>query len=38
MGGGELLNLLIERDMFDEGFTRFYVAEMWSFVLSLVHD
>jgi hypothetical protein len=31
MGGGDLLNLLIERDVFDEGFTRFYVAEVWSF-------
>jgi hypothetical protein len=28
MGGGDLLNLLIERDVFDEGFTRFYVAEV----------
>ncbi|KAJ7647102.1 kinase-like domain-containing protein [Roridomyces roridus] len=28
MGGGDLLNLLIERDVFDESFTRFYVAEM----------
>ncbi|KAI6046027.1 kinase-like domain-containing protein [Pisolithus marmoratus] len=28
MGGGDLLNLLIERDVFDENFTRFYVAEM----------
>ncbi|KAJ7846393.1 kinase-like domain-containing protein [Mycena olivaceomarginata] len=28
MGGGDLLNLLIERDVFNEGFTRFYVAEM----------
>jgi serine/threonine protein kinase len=28
MGGGDLLNLLIERDVFEEGFTRFYVAEM----------
>ncbi|KAF9524002.1 kinase-like domain-containing protein [Crepidotus variabilis] len=28
MGGGDLLNLLIERDVFDEDFTRFYVAEM----------
>ncbi|KAG6866732.1 hypothetical protein C0991_011391 [Blastosporella zonata] len=27
MGGGDLLNLLIERDVFDEDFTRFYVAE-----------
>ncbi|KAF9517664.1 hypothetical protein BS47DRAFT_1371293 [Hydnum rufescens UP504] len=28
MGGGDLLNLLIERDVFEESFTRFYVAEM----------
>ncbi|KAI0256317.1 hypothetical protein BJV78DRAFT_455348 [Lactifluus subvellereus] len=28
MGGGDLLNLLIERDTFPEDFTRFYVAEM----------
>jgi len=28
MGGGDLLNLLIERDVFDEDFARFYVAEM----------
>ncbi|KAK0461301.1 kinase-like protein [Desarmillaria tabescens] len=28
MGGGDLLNLLIERDIFEEEFTRFYVAEM----------
>ncbi|KAG6920277.1 hypothetical protein DXG01_005046 [Tephrocybe rancida] len=28
MGGGDLLNLLIERDVFDEDFTRFYVAEV----------
>lgn len=34
MGGGDLLNLLIERDVFDEGFTRFYVAEVWSFFFS----
>jgi serine/threonine protein kinase len=27
MGGGDLLNLLIERDIFEESFTRFYVAE-----------
>ncbi|KAJ9125369.1 hypothetical protein QFC22_000329 [Naganishia vaughanmartiniae] len=27
-GGGDLLNLLVERDTFDENFTRFYVAEM----------
>jgi len=35
MGGGDLLNLLIERDVFDEDFTRFYVAEVQS-VLSFV--
>lgn len=28
MGGGDLLNLLIERDVFDEDFTRFYVSEV----------
>ena len=28
MGGGDLLNLLIEKDVFDENFTRFYVAEV----------
>ncbi|PPR02421.1 hypothetical protein CVT26_011389 [Gymnopilus dilepis] len=28
MSGGDLLNLLIERDVFEEDFTRFYVAEM----------
>lgn len=28
MGGGDLLNLLIERDVFDEDFARFYVAEV----------
>jgi serine/threonine protein kinase len=28
MGGGDLLNLLIERDTFDEDFTRFYMAEV----------
>ncbi|PFH53787.1 hypothetical protein AMATHDRAFT_187183 [Amanita thiersii Skay4041] len=27
MGGGDLLNLLIEKDIFDEDFTRFYAAE-----------
>ncbi|KAJ9109026.1 hypothetical protein QFC21_000352 [Naganishia friedmannii] len=27
-GGGDLLNLLVERDTFSEDFTRFYVAEM----------
>jgi len=30
MGGGDLLNLLIERDVFEEDFTRFYVAEVRS--------
>ncbi|PWN28132.1 kinase-like protein [Jaminaea rosea] len=28
MGGGDLLNLLIEKDIFPEDFSRFYVAEM----------
>ena len=28
MGGGDLLNLLIERDVFEESFARFYIAEM----------
>lgn len=27
-GGGDLLNLLVERDTFDEDFTRFYAAEV----------
>lgn len=27
MGGGDLLNLLIEKDIFEEDFTRFYIAE-----------
>lgn len=31
MGGGDLLNLLIERDVFEEDFTRFYVAEVKCF-------
>jgi hypothetical protein len=35
MGGGDLLNLLIERDTFPEDFTRFYVAEVWIRVLAL---
>jgi hypothetical protein len=37
MGGGDLLNLLIERDVFPEDFTRFYVAEVniFFFLLSL---
>ena len=28
MGGGDLLNLLIEKDIFEEDFARFYVAEV----------
>ena len=28
MAGGDLLNLLIERDTFEEDFGKFYVAEM----------
>lgn len=28
MGGGDLLNLLIERDVFEEDFTRFYISEV----------
>lgn len=28
MGGGDLLNLLIEKDVFEENFARFYIAEM----------
>jgi hypothetical protein len=35
MGGGDLLNLLIERDTFPEDFTRFYVAEVWTPLLAL---
>ena len=31
MGGGDLLNLLIERDVFEEDFTRFYVSEVDKF-------
>lgn len=31
MGGGDLLNLLIERDVFEEDFTRFYIAEVGVF-------
>lgn len=27
MGGGDLLNLLIEKDIFEEDFAKFYVAE-----------
>lgn len=34
MGGGDLLNLLIERDVFEEDFTRFYVAEVCIFSLT----
>ena len=28
MGGGDLLNLLIEKDIFEENFAKFYIAEM----------
>jgi hypothetical protein len=28
MGGGDLLNLLIQRDIFEENFARFYIAEV----------
>lgn len=28
MGGGDLLNLLVEKDTFSESMTRFYIAEM----------
>jgi hypothetical protein len=28
MGGGDLLNLLIEKDVFEEPFARFYIAEV----------
>ena len=31
MGGGDLLNLLIERDVFEEDFARFYIAEVCIF-------
>jgi hypothetical protein len=37
MGGGDLLNLLIERDVFEEDFTRFYVAEVNIFFHSFLH-
>ena len=36
MGGGDLLNLLIERDVFEEDFTRFYVAEVRLYLCSPV--
>jgi hypothetical protein len=35
MGGGDLLNLLIDRDTFPEDFTRFYVAEVRASFLAL---
>jgi len=35
MGGGDLLNLLIDRDTFPEDFTRFYVAEVLVSFLAL---
>lgn len=31
MGGGDLLNLLIEKDVFEENFARFYIAEVRHF-------
>ncbi|KAG9005549.1 hypothetical protein FRB90_010337 [Tulasnella sp. 427] len=31
MGGGDLLNLLIEKDVFEENFARFYIAENFLF-------
>ena len=36
MGGGDLLNLLIEKDVFEEDFARFYIAEVWEFLLNLL--
>jgi hypothetical protein len=35
MGGGDLLNLLIEKDVFEENFARFYIAEVASSLASL---
>ena len=35
MGGGDLLNLLIEKDVFEEDFTRFYMAEVRFFLRQL---
>jgi hypothetical protein len=34
VGGGDLLDLLIERDTFSEDFTRFYFAEVQGPLLS----
>jgi serine/threonine protein kinase len=28
MSGGDLLNLLMDKDVFEEGFAKFYIAEM----------
>lgn len=36
MPGGDLLNLLIERDIFEEGFTRFYLAEVRSVTIVMI--
>lgn len=33
MAGGDLLNLLIEKDVFEEGFARFYVAEVTIYLI-----
>ena len=38
MGGGDLLNLLIERDVFEEDFTRFYVAEVRTFLFDTISE
>jgi protein-serine/threonine kinase len=38
MGGGDLLNLLIERDTFPEDFTRFYVAKVRAPFLQVALD
>jgi hypothetical protein len=38
-GGGDLLNLLVERDTFDEEFTKFYIAEVgpeWTKIRSVL--
>lgn len=36
MGGGDLLNLLIEKDVFEEDFTRFYIAEVGFLLLQII--
>jgi hypothetical protein len=37
MGGGDLLNLLIEKDVFEESFARFYIAEVHYFPAHYTH-